>query len=393
MDSAAPGLAPPAATVLAAGQPAPSAPASELDTLRAELDAMRDENAQLLLRLHQVQEELEDDYRQLGGHARGPGAAGAVRGSAQLIDLQDQGSHRHLDFEVRLDSAADGGTTKLRVRLLSHLNRPGLGLLARRSGERPLSTWQPTGLEDRREFMLLIPADDPGQALLRRMGSTDWRRVEDLSRLICRHVCSDDWALGAHWQATAARLCRQLADLPARWRYDDLLVSRDEPDGPPALDLHFVGATFGERRLDDVRLRWRLPDAERRPAGGSLHWRAPERAQALALGTWPTDADGNLADAFELPVGDGSPSGRRQRWARLSPVERELILALLDALPAAAERALELQLPQGLDPAALRRCALGWHKEARRDVLALRLRGAARRLLRRDPPGPGHAAA
>jgi hypothetical protein len=392
MESATPGVQPPAATGAAAAPSAPAACASEADALRAELDATREENAQLLLRLHEVQEELENDYRQLGGGARLPGSAGAIRGSAQLIDLQDQGSHRHLDFEVRMDSAVDGGTKKLRVRLLSHLNRPGLGLLARRSGERPLSTWQAMGLEDRREFMLLIPADDAGQALLRRMGSTDWRCVEDLARLICQHVCSDDWALGAHWQATAARLCRQLADLPARWRYDDLLVGRDEPGGPTALDLHFVGASFGERRLDDVRLRWRLPDAERRQAGGSLHWLVPERAEALALGTWPAGADGNLADSFALPVGDGGVRDRRRRWAQLSPAERELILALLDALPAAAERALESQLPQGMAAATLRRCALDWHKDARRDVLALRLRGAARRLLRRDPPGPGHAA-
>lgn len=369
-----------AAGAAAPGAGLPSEP--QADAPGAELAALQAENAYLLLQLHQVQEELEDEHRRLG-----PRPAAAARAAAQLLDLHDQGPHRHLDLSVRLaaaDTDADADAApKLRVRLLDHHGRPGLAMLAKQSGELPLAGWQPTGHEEGRGYMLLVPSDDQGRVRLQRLGASDWQRVLQAARSIRDLVCRDDWELGAHWQATAARLCRQLADLPPRWRYDALDVGPAGGAGAPALELCFGNASYGERLLGDVRLRWQLaPAAAAGASASALHWLRPERPQRLALGGWPVDEPGTLQPSFALPVG-GNPDARarRRQWEQMPAADRELILAMLDALPGAADRAPADRLPAGSSPAALRLQAAEWHKAARRAVIGLRLRGTARSLL------------
>lgn len=358
------------------------APEPQADAPGAELAAVLAENANLLLQLHQVQEELEDEHRRLG-----PRPAAAARAAAHLLDLHDQGPHRHLDLSVRLaaaDAEADAAP-KLRVRLLNHHGRPGLAMLAKHSGELPLVGWQPTGHEGGRGYMLLVPSDDQGRARLQHLGASDWQRVLQAARSIRELVCRDDWELGAHWQATAARLCRQLADLPPRWRYDALDVGPAGAAGAPTLELCFGNASYGERLLGDVRLRWQLaPAAAAGASASALHWLRPERPQRLALGGWPVDEAGTLQPSFALPVGgDPDARARRRQWEQMPAADRELILAMLDALPGAADRVPADRLPAGSSPAALRRQAAEWHKAARRAVIGLRLRGTARSLLGR----------
>jgi hypothetical protein len=236
--------------------------------------------------------------------------------------------------------------------------------------------------------MLLFPADDQGRALLQRLGRSDWQRVNDLARLVLQEVCSDGWMFGSHWQATAARLCRQLADLPPRWRYDALTVTRVDDSTAPELDLLFAGVSYANREFDSVQLRWR--PAGGASAGPSLRWLRPDSPTALPLGSWPTTASGDLAASLSLPVGrEGSARDKRQRWAALTLADRDLLLALLEAVPAAAERAPLDALPAGLTPASLHHEASSLNAEARQLVNALKLRGVARRLLRRDAPKGG----
>lgn len=372
----------------AAAETAAAESTAELAALRAELAALRDENDQLLLQLHEVQEELEDEHRRLGPRPAAGSSHQGLSGSAHLLDMHEHGVHRHLQYLIKLPCAADDGVAKLHVRLLDHVGRPGLGLLAKRSGELPLSAWQATGQEEGREFMLLVPTDEQGQALLRSLGRSDWQRVNDVARLILDQVCKDGWAFGSHWQATAARLCRQLADLPPRWRCDELVVSRPEGGAAAELDVVFGGVSYANRGFDAVRLRWRL--AEGAADGPSLRWLRPDIAGDLPLGGWPTDERGDLAPAMALPVGsDGSVRVKRQRWAAMTAADRDLVLALLEALPAAADRAPAEALPPGITPASLRREASSLQEESRRLVTALKLRGVARRLLRRDSPVAG----
>jgi len=231
--------------------------------------------------------------------------------------------------------------------------------------------------------MLLLPMDEQGRALLQGLDGTDWQRVNDVAQLIRQHVCSDHWMLGSRWQATAARLCRQLADLPVRWRFGDLAVTRVDDGDVPELELRFGNMSHADRLLDSVQLRWRMSGGPDRNSMPPLRWLRPERVETVALGGWPTDERGDLAASMPLPVGrGGDASGRRQRWGAMSPADRELTLAVLDALGAAADCAPEGELPRGVTRAVLRHDAAELHKDARRALTTLRLRGAARGLLR-----------
>lgn len=349
--------------------------------LRSELDASRQEGELLLLQLHQVQEELEQHFlqhKELETAARTTtvSAAGqAVRaGGIRLVQAAEELPHRHLHFELQQVQLGARSLQVVETRLAEHHGRPGLVLFDSGAEARPLSAWRSTGQEGGRDYLLLVPADAPSMALLQQLGSSDWQWVQGLARLLQQHLADNGDSLPAHWRTVAARLCRQLDDLPARFRYDSLSVLSD-PQQAGALRVAFGGVQYGDRALGTVELRWQT-------AGQGLHWLAPEQAGAVPLALWPVDTEGHLQPSWQVPVGTAfETAGKRQAWAAMPAADRALLLALLDALPGAAAHAPDTALPAGMTHGLLAGAAAGLHKDARRTLNSLRVRNVARRLL------------
>jgi hypothetical protein len=348
------------------------------EQLLRELSASRRENDIVLLQLHQLQEELEDCHlasREGETVHLDTGREGTLPlrlGRTQTTHRRDEPPHRHLQLRIEDVPALGGQWPVLDLRLVEHHGRPGLVLFADETGRKPLSAWQPSGREGEREFMLMVPSDSQGLRLLQPMGSADWQLVTGLTAHVQRRVRGEPDL--RPWPTVATRLCRQLADLPRRLRYDRLDVKRAESD-PRALEACFGACTFGDLHLDELKLRW---DA----IGGLLHWEAPADALQMPLSNWPVGADGQLVPSLALPVSQPS-AAQRLFWAGLGGTDCELVLAVLDALPAVAERVADADLPAGTGRAELVRVAAAGHRDARRFLSSLRWRRVARRLLRR----------
>jgi hypothetical protein len=149
----------------------------------------------------------------------------------------------------------------------------------------------------------------------------------------------------------AARLLRLIQEQPPRLRYDALQLERDGE----AWRLRFVNALFGQRRGTNLALSWQVD------VGRMTLLSAP----VPPLSAWPRDAQGGLLAEAELPVGASAASP-----AALPASDRELLQALLDALPAAAAQ--EPALAE-----AVHRLQQDW---LRRTAPAGRLRRLLRRL-------------
>ncbi len=370
---------------------------------RAQAEAARQENEQLLLQLHRVQEELERYYLQLqetkdtAVHAAWRGADHLARSVIHLQEQHDRAPHRHLHFAVENLRSGERELPRLEVRLLDHLGRPGIALFSSQPRE-ALASWQATGGEAGRAFMTLVPSDLEGRQRLDRMGTADWQLVNHLAQSIQRWLSAEGAQLGARWQVTAARLCRQFGDLPLRLRYDRLQLERVASEGggegggggggAVELDILFGRVSYGELLPDPLRLRWLAAKAGGTAGQPLLRWLRPEEPGNVPLAAWPAGEDGLLAAAFDLPVGRSADAlHKRQQWQALSAGDRALVLAVLDALPGAVERLPDSALPGGTERGTWVRQAIMLHKEGRRTLLKLQLRGFVRRLLRRGGRG------
>lgn len=363
--------------------------AAESAILRSEVEASRQEGELLLLQLHRVQEELERYYLQqkaLEDASERFGWRGArlfAPSAIRLLGQHKQAPHLHLHFAVEDVRSGARVVPRLEVRLLDHLGRPGIAVFSTGSSE-ALAAWQATGDEAGRPFMTLMPSDRQGRLLLERMGTADWQLVNHLAQSIQRFLGDEGSHLGMRWQVTAARLCRQLVDMPPRLRYDRMQISRVDGEDGPQLDLIFGRASFGDRLLDQVQLRWRAFASGGKADTAPLRWLHTDDPTNVPLASWPVGDDGQFAAAFSLPVGRGSDATqKRQQWGALSTSDRALVLAVLDALPGAAERTPDSAMTVGADQGRLAREAVALHKDGRRAVAMLQVRGVLRRVLRR----------
>jgi hypothetical protein len=375
--------------------------ASRLDTLQAEvrasssmladrtqaLERSRRDADQLQMQLHTVQEELEHHFLALQALESAPPGMGGSRttlsvGELRFTDASHVPPHHHLQAELRHIDTSYLALQQLTVRIVEHAGHPGLVLLAAESGPVPLlAAWQPTGAEGGRPLMTLVPSDAAAQRTLQSLAPGDWRFIVELVALL-RHRLADAAAHpeAARWRTVAARLQRQLADLPPRLRYSQVGVTTEVTDGrQPRLAVRFSDVIFGLEARDDLLLTWQ-PGAAQAPlrlaVGGS--------DSVPPLAGWPTDPDGQPALEWAVPVGPGMVAvEKRRRWAALSTADRALVLALLDALPACADATADAALPPGLEREALRSAARELYRDALRSRRQARWRSALRATLRR----------
>lgn len=305
---------------------------------QCEADAAKREADLLLLQLHQVQEELEHYYlawRELQDQSPPPSAA-VTKNVEQVVLGTERLKPPHRELGLTLQSVRAGGRVLGRVdaRLVEHHGRPGVALFAAEGQPTPLMAWQPSGREEGRDYLLLVPADAPAAQRLQSMGRGDWElllQLVDATVAVLEHMQSET---ARRWQVVAERLRRQLAALPARLRYDRIEAA-PAADAPGAIDASFAPVSFGSREMAELRLRWWPRPAD----GGALELLLGADAATPPLAHWPVEADGRWAPLWRLPLGELARSEREHAWRALGAEDRALLLGVLDALPAVAQRA------------------------------------------------------
>lgn len=324
-------------------------------TATAPSAALARDNELLIIQLHHLQEELEQYFLEQQGRAPAaasalpvvtavvsaaspepapePGALRAVR--TEVGTARDEAPHRELGLALQGLSVAARQMDRLELRLVEHHGRPGLLLLDSGSPVKPLLAWQPTGQENGRDFMLLVPEDDASRELIQRLGTTDWQWVQALAAHLARHLSAAARLPSPRWAVMAQRLVLALSALPPRLRYDQLSASADVGH-PAAALLSLKRPSFADRQADGLALRWHA-----RPDGGTQLelLRSEDQTDLPLLKAWPADDDGRWAARWSLPV--GSAPAQAAAWQRLLREDRQFLLALLEALPAGAQCATE----------------------------------------------------
>lgn len=348
--------------------------ASTSEALDARLKTLTQEYDLLLVQLHQVQEELERYY--LAWQELDAGAAAAADGVAPLrIERVELGSerdtppHRELGFVLHGVQAGDRLLQRVEARLVEHHGRPGLAFFESEGVPTPLMAWRAEGSEGERAYMLLVPTDEAARRVLQGLGTGDWQFVEGVAAAIARALEAADAAPAARWRVVATRLRRQLAELPERLRFDGLEVVAAKAG---VLDADFEQVSFGSRRVARLRLRWRPQATD----GTALELLAPEApGEAPALAAWPVDEGGAWCARWPVPSGSAG-----QGWRALGRTDRELLLGLLDALPAVAHRAKALGLVDAGAADSLAEAASRPLRLAHRALHGTRLRRVVRAL-------------
>jgi hypothetical protein len=292
--------------------------------------------------------------------------------SVQVIGSRDQPPHRELRFAFWQIRTPRGLEPTLEARLVNHQGHPGLVLMAAPHRGPVTGLWQADGEEDGVPYMIVLPGEAGHQARLNRMGHSDWRFLLALAGRMRARVEADE-ALTRSWALVVRRLQQQLQALPARLRYDALDAAT--ADAPGVLAVTLRPWSFGSLSGPQLNLRWQPNAAAGAQTLLSLTWR-PDELEPPPFVQWPQDAQGSWQPRLDLPLGpDWSAERRRAWWAQTPEADRQLALALLDALPAAAEAA------GGSDAERepLRRAARQLLRDVQRDLRGLRWRHLARR--------------
>jgi hypothetical protein len=370
---------------------------AQLATRQAERDALAEALAaaqgelQALQTLRQEREELiaqlytartDASAAQALAWAAAPDPTQAERrlpltlGGLNLVHARDELPHREVQFRLLEVLSPHGELPQLDLRLVEHHGRPGLVIFESGAGFEAVSNWHRTGEEGGRGYMLLVPADELSRRHLAHMAAADWQFMGELAAFLSMAVTEPDFELAPHWRHIAARLERQLAQLTPRLRYDQLTATPGAT-AAEAWQVRFGACSFGTQRLPAIELVWRPTGPhDTTPQGCALAWALPsDPDEPPPLAHWPAQADGRLQPLLPIPVGPGwGAAARRRWWSGLAAADRELVLSVLDALPAAADAA---------GQPAQRPAAHALHRDARRTLSSQAVRRVVRKLLRR----------
>lgn len=316
------------APALPAPPAADAAPAAAVSTTPP--PAAGDDPVELLRRcLADAQQELEATYlrlRELQSESRGGVAAGRRALRVGHVRVQDIGADAMRLALRQFELVGLRLLPRVDLALVLVDGQPALRLYAAGTEPEVLGAWHSDGHEDGRAYMQFVPGRPEDRRRLQFLGAADWNVVAGTVVLLRRELATVGAAMPDHLRLACTRLARQVMELPPRFRYDALHV---EPSADGLL-LRFDGASFGGTDLGDTRVLW---------SGSRVTWQRNPKAEDLPLAGWPVDRGGQPADRWTLPVSAPLSGRERERaWAELTEHDRALVLAVLDAMPAAAQR-------------------------------------------------------
>lgn len=366
---------------------------TELSQLRVTVAQARQEAGLASTRLELMRQQL--DEREQDDRDAGRPPTMTVAGLS-VADARRQPPHLELSVSVRDVRVLDQAIAALELRLVEHRGQPGLVLTRDDREPAPLRAWAENGREGQRGQMLVVPSDTAGRQTLALLGTQDWLMVRGLVSALERRLPRGGAPDALDWVRVARRLLAALDGLPRRLRYDLLRVESDV-DAPgathsrPGYRVQFVRVLFGARYFDRLSLRW-CPGA----SDGGVELLGPERFDGSPiLAAWPVGSGSAWAPIWPLPLGRHRPQSEpHQPWRELPSTDSELLVALLDALPAAANLlADEHKLPSGVTREAVVADIVRWQEQAAEDLhdSSNALLRAARRWRQRRRPDHGEA--
>jgi hypothetical protein len=353
--------------------------AMEREKLEKRAAAASQDAEAVLLQLHRLQEKVAQEFLVVPAGASGVGLAPAHRHVVR-IGAVDPGAAaetaplRGLTLNLLDVKSAGRSYEQLTVRLVEHHGRPGLAVFeAGATAAKPLRTWVPTGEKSHRAFMLFVPDDPASRERLVGLGTGDWRFVHGLALAIDRHLQTSSPAVAPRWAVIAKRLVKRFEGLPASFRFDAIDVSSQQPQSG-ALRITFREVSFGQQEAASLPLIWRANAGD-----------APDGIELLALEEfggnptlqgWPVEDDGTWSAHWKLPITGASERQRAEAWAKMTRDDKDMLLGVLAALPAAVRRAVELGViaPERSEP--LGAAAADALRDANRLMRGSRLRQA-----------------
>lgn len=306
----------------------------ELAKARDDAEKRECDSLLISLQLEQAQEELDTLYKsRLRTRARANAVSIYAEG-LRFLDTSTEAPFRHLHIGLQQVHVGDRHWESLEVRLVEHHGRPGIAFFGTGQAREPLASWQVSGREGIREFVLLVPSDEAGQSRLAALGTTDWHMVAGIADLLVRELPRIGGDVATEWAFIARRLQADLHGIEPRLRYD--ACSMQEDDGSEgSYRIEFSEVLFGSQWLGHARLRWQ-------PDSGALEWLAPDDGQPLPLSGWPARDDRSRCAAYRIPTSrNDRPAARKAWWAAQPARSRALLLAILEALPEATRRRAE----------------------------------------------------
>lgn len=255
--------------------------------------------------------------------------------------------HLELCVQVRGVRVLGRFIDTLDLRLVEHHGHVGMVFVKGGDGVPPLKAWHENGREEDRGQMLLVPADAPAMHMLSVLGTQDWLLLLGVIDGIDFALRSTPAAEGMRWRGVARRLRAELDAMPGRLRYDDLRVVTQVGSIGPEILVRFGHVLFGQRYLEELTVRW-CTDARRDPIA-LIGPRTDDEAPALFA--WPAGDHGRWASVWTAPLGGGvDAAGNRESWRSLPSIDRALVAAVLDAMPASVHiLSAESRLPEGHD--------------------------------------------
>lgn len=319
-------------------QPPPLSLLADKEQRDVQVATLTRQNELLMVQLHQVQEELEHYYlecQELELQANRPRAGQmlAAVGRIELGTAREAPPHRELTLILHEVSAQDRSRQRVSTRLVEHNGRPGLAFFAEEGYEPALLAWEPTGEEAGRDFMLFVPEDASSRLRLQHLGAGDWQFLLAVASAVVRHLEAATDGVPTRWSVMAQRLLWQLNGLPPRFRFDDIEIFADSSSAGSLL-VRFRQVLLGTRPLASVDLCWQptpTPRIEMLLSG------QPDEAPAFTC--WPTDEAGTWAQRWVVLAGGEQAHLDQHYWRAMGIEDRSKLLGVLDALPAAADRA------------------------------------------------------
>ncbi len=349
----------------------------QLREIRKERDEDQRQLAFAELHLQQVQEELETlalENRPTLAHdhcARGllplENRLHAVK--VTVVSRSDEAPFRQVDFLLSKVTGLGCDIEDLLLRLVEHHGQPGLAIFEVPGLTRQMSSWQHSGDEGERAFMLVVPSDAKAKRLVQRMPAREWAIFNELTRLIEDAVRTNRVTNGVsdRWLVVARRLRQQLTDLPACFRYDRLALTMTVHRSEPTLTLEYGDTDFEGFRLPKLKMHWRLGYGGRVSAEQSrvelAHLSATDADPPIVA--WPVNDDGGLAPTMSFDLGPLSAADwSDSSWAILTAFEKRLIASILATFPTAARDLQNAKPPSEISQSEILEAATSLRRKA-----------------------------
>jgi hypothetical protein len=105
-------------------------------------------------------------------------------GTIILGSRHENGDHQHINCKLKEVKSNGNSFHEIDVRIVSHLNNSGIVIFDVDELKKPLASWKTSGIENKKEYFLLIPNEQSGKRWIKKTNFNDYSIVRDIQRYI-----------------------------------------------------------------------------------------------------------------------------------------------------------------------------------------------------------------